>query len=95
MSKMPQKFTQNRQTVVMVISIDIYRCLKRDRDIARSQNSLHVYPRLKLCVKQPKQVIKTRFKKKMSRRHKHRELRYFGNYGAIFNLENLNCLYFN
>ena len=30
-----QKFSQNRQTVIMVISIQILRCLKRDRDIGR------------------------------------------------------------
>ena len=35
MHKITHKFTQNRQTVVMVISIEIYRCLKRDRDIGR------------------------------------------------------------
>ena len=33
--KINQKFTQNRQTVVMVISVEIQRCLKRDRDIGR------------------------------------------------------------
>ena len=33
--KITQKFTQNCQTVVMVISIEIQRCLKRDRDIGR------------------------------------------------------------
>ena len=33
--KTTQKFTQNRQTVVMVISIEIWRCLKRERDIGR------------------------------------------------------------
>ena len=30
--KITPKFTQNRQTVVMVTSIEIYRCLKRERD---------------------------------------------------------------
>ena len=30
-----QKFIQNRQTVVMVISIELQCCLKRDRDIGR------------------------------------------------------------
>ena len=30
--KIIPKFTQNRQTVVMVTSIEIYRCLKRERD---------------------------------------------------------------
>ena len=33
--KITQKCTQNRQTVVMAISIEIQRCLKRDRDIGR------------------------------------------------------------
>ena len=33
--KITQKFTQNRQTVVNAISIEIQRCLKRDRDIGR------------------------------------------------------------
>ena len=33
--KITQKFTQNCQTVVLVISIEIQRCLKRERDISR------------------------------------------------------------
>ena len=33
--KITQIFTQNRQTVVMVISVKIQRCLKRERDICR------------------------------------------------------------
>ena len=33
--RITQKCTQNRQTVVMVISIEIQRCLKRDRHIGR------------------------------------------------------------
>ena len=33
--KITQKLTPNRQTVVMVISIEIQPCLKRDRDIGR------------------------------------------------------------
>ena len=33
--KITQKFTQNRLTVVNEMSIDISRCLKRDRDIGR------------------------------------------------------------
>ena len=33
--KITQEFTQNRLTVVNVISIEIKRCLKRDRDIGR------------------------------------------------------------
>ena len=33
--KITQKFTQNRQTVVMGISKEIKRCLKCDRDIGR------------------------------------------------------------
>ena len=33
--KITQKFTQNRQTVVMGISRELQRCLKRDRDIGR------------------------------------------------------------
>ena len=33
--KITQKFTQNRQTEVNVIRIEIWRCLKRDRDTGR------------------------------------------------------------
>ena len=50
--KITHKFTQRRLTVVNVMSIEILRSLKRDRDIWQKglkprQNSLHVYPRLK------------------------------------------------
>ena len=35
MPKITQKFTQNSQTVVNEISIEIWRCLKRDQDIGQ------------------------------------------------------------
>ena len=50
--KITQKFTQNRQTVVMVISIETYPCLKRDLGrVKRRQNRLRVCPRLNLKTK--------------------------------------------
>ena len=49
--KITQRFTQNRQTVVNELERFSFR-LKRDRDIGRKrpQNSLHVYPRLNVCI---------------------------------------------
>ena len=40
--KNTQKFTQNRLTVVNVMSIEIQRCLKRDRDVGRKAVLSHV-----------------------------------------------------
>ena len=40
--KITQKFTQNRLTVVNVMSIEIQRCLKRDRDIGKKAVLSHV-----------------------------------------------------
>ena len=40
--KITQKFTQNRLTVVNEMSIEILRCLKRDRDIGRKAVISHV-----------------------------------------------------
>ena len=48
--KITQKITQNRLTAVNVMSIEIQRCLKRDRDIGRKAVLSHVKTAFKCTV---------------------------------------------